>query len=93
MRERLGDEHSVERVAEGAGKGTGLGGVRYRDGQLFKAFVGYGAKDVRYYRPSYRQFAKPVFGGNLPRGRGADKDDVVIVCYRSLNDLGQPDVI
>ena len=78
-RQRLGDEHAIERVAVVARQRAGPGGVVHGYGKVLEALARERSGNVRSHRRRARQFAKPVFRGNLPSGRRAHQHVVLFI--------------
>jgi hypothetical protein len=76
---RLGDEHSIERVAMCAGQTARALSVQDRNLERREALTGDAPTHARRNVERTRKFAEPRLRRNLPSRRGTDEDDIVLV--------------
>ena len=79
---RLGDEHPVKRVAMGTRQRAGARSVFDGDGQFLEVLSSYCPGNVEGQRLRVREFADPMFGGDLPGRRRADHYVVAVILNR-----------
>ena len=87
---RLGDKHSIERIAVGTRQLTGASGVVYGNRQFFKALAGNCPGNVQRDNLSVSEFTETVLGCDFPSRGCAHQHIVRFICNRLAGLLRQP---